>query len=258
MTLPQGQFKTISADPPWRFRKRTAQGSPEHRGRFRYPTMKLDEIAAMPVAEIADEQSHLYLWVPNSLVPEGVEVMRAWGFTYKTSLVWLKTDQQGRPAWGMGSYFRTSTEMLLFGTRGGLQTSPEAARVRNVIVTPRLKHSEKPTVSYEIAERCSFGPRVELFARTPRVGWEQWGNQLGLPIPYRRRTWREIVRDALAALGGVAHVSEITERVVTSVYSANRNIDAKVRQQLQIGEEFRRVAWATWRLEDYPCPACPT
>lgn len=116
-------FGTILADPPWRFTNRTGKVAPEHKRLDRYDTMDLSEIKALPVARIAAEQSHCYLWVPNALVAEGLQVMEAWGFTYKAMIVWHKIRKDGGPdGRGVGFYFRNVTEPVLFGTRGKLRT----------------------------------------------------------------------------------------------------------------------------------------
>ena len=113
------KYRTIYADPPWQFANRTGKMAPEHKRLTRYSTMKLDDIKALPVADAADEKSHLYLWVPNALLPEGLEVMKAWGFEYKTNLIWEKVRKDGMPdGRGVGFYFRNVTEILLFGIKG--------------------------------------------------------------------------------------------------------------------------------------------
>jgi len=172
-------FGTILADPPWRFANRTGKMAPEHRRLSRYATMTADQIMALPVAEIAARQSHLYLWVPNALVAEGLEVMCRWGFTYKTNLVWYKVRKDGGPdGRGVGFYFRNVTELVLFGVRGGLRTGAPGRRQTNVIVSRKREHSRKPDQLYEIIEACSPGPYLELFARYPRPGWSQWGDEV--------------------------------------------------------------------------------
>ncbi len=174
-----GPFGTILADPPWRFANRTGKMAPEHRRLSRYATLTADEIAALPVAEIAARQSHLYLWVPNALVAEGLEVMRRWGFTYKTNLVWYKVRKDGGPdGRGVGFYFRNVTELVLFGVRGALRTGARGRRQTNVIQSRKREHSRKPDELYEIIEACSPGPYLELFARYPRPGWSQWGDEI--------------------------------------------------------------------------------
>jgi|SRR5579884_1181980 len=174
------QFGTILADPPWRFINRTGKMAPEHKRLRRYETMTNDEIAALPVARLALPQSHLYLWVPNALILEGLEVMRGWGFTYKTNIVWYKVRQDGGPdGRGVGFYFRNVTELLLFGVRGSLRTLPPGRRQTNVIVSQKRRHSRKPDEQYAIIEACSPGPYLEMFARQPRRGWWGWGDEAG-------------------------------------------------------------------------------
>jgi MT-A70 len=113
------RFRTILADPPWRFQNRTGKNAPEHKRLARYETMDLQEICALPVAEIAAEPAHLYLWVPNALLLDGLEVMQAWGFNYTTNLVWRKIRKDGgSDGRGTGFYFRNVTEIVLFGVRG--------------------------------------------------------------------------------------------------------------------------------------------
>src|SRR5688572_33370445 len=117
------RFGTILADPPWRFANRTGKMAPEHRRLSRYATMSNEEIMELPVAQLAARQSHLYLWVPNALIDTGLEVMRRWGFTYKTNIVWFKVRKDGGPdGRGVGFYFRNVTELVLFGIRGKLRT----------------------------------------------------------------------------------------------------------------------------------------
>jgi N6-adenosine-specific RNA methylase IME4 len=140
--------------------------------------MTHEEIAELPIGHMARDASHLYLWVPNALVAEGLEVMRAWGFRYKTNLVWYKIRKDGGPdGRGVGFYFRNVTELVLFGIRGNLRTREAGRRQTNIIVARKREHSRKPDSLYEIIERCSPGPYLELFARHARSGWVQWGNE---------------------------------------------------------------------------------
>lgn len=172
-------YKTIYADPPWQFQNRTGKVAPEHKRLRRYETMTLEEIQQLPVSEAADERSHLYLWVPNALLPDGLEVMRAWGFTYKTNLIWEKVRTDGQPdGRGVGFYFRNVTEILLFGIRGGNNRtlSPGRSQV-NLIRSMKREHSRKPDEIISVIEQCSPAPRLELFARGDRPGWDMWGNQ---------------------------------------------------------------------------------
>lgn len=172
-------FKTILADPPWQFQNRTGKMAPEHKRLNRYPTMRLEEIKALPVNEVAQENSHLYLWVPNALLPEGLEVMKAWGFQYKTNIIWEKVRKDGGPdGRGVGFYFRNVTEMLLFGVKGAnIRTLSPARTQVNLIRSQKREHSRKPDEMIKLIEACSPGPYLELFARGEREGWTLWGNQ---------------------------------------------------------------------------------
>jgi len=173
-----GEFATMLADPPWQFSNRTGKMAPEHRRLARYATMTLADIREMPVATLAAPKSHLYLWVPNALILEGLEVMKAWGFTYKTNLVWYKIRKDGGPdGRGVGFYFRNVTELVLFGVRGGVRTLPPGRRQTNILATRKREHSRKPDELYALIESCSPGPYLELFARTIRKGWASWGNE---------------------------------------------------------------------------------
>ncbi len=173
-------FRTVLADPPWRFQNRTGKMAPEHVRLARYETMTFDEIYGLPVDRVCDEKAHLYLWVPNALLAEGMETMRRWGFTYKTNLVWYKVRKDGGPdGRGVGFYFRNVTELVLFGIRGkGNRTLAAGRRQVNLFAERKREHSRKPEQLYEIVESCSPGPYLELFARTRRPGWEQWGDEV--------------------------------------------------------------------------------
>lgn len=173
------KFSTILADPPWRFQNRTGKMAPEHKRLNRYGTMDLEEIMSLPVAGVADSRAHLYLWVPNALLPEGLEVMRAWGFEYKSNLVWHKVRKDGgSDGRGVGFYFRNVTELLLFGVRGkNVRTLAPGRTQVNLLGTRKREHSRKPDEFYDLIEGCSWGPRLEIFARGSRPGWETWGDQ---------------------------------------------------------------------------------
>jgi N6-adenosine-specific RNA methylase IME4 len=172
-------YGTVVADPPWRFMNRTGKVAPEHRRLGRYSTMTLEEIKALPVATVAAGKSHLYLWVPNALILEGLEVMNCWGFTYKTNLVWHKIRKDGKPdGRGVGFYFRNVTELVLFGVRGSLRTASPGRRQVNFLATRKREHSRKPDELYPIIENCSPGPYLELFARHSRPKWKCWGNEV--------------------------------------------------------------------------------
>lgn len=175
----EDKFRTILADPPWQFQNRTGKVAPEHKRLNRYPTLSLEAIKAIPVDGIAEEKSHLYLWVPNALLPEGLEVMKAWGFEYKTNLVWEKVRKDGGPdGRGVGFYFRNVTELLLFGIKGKSNRTLQPARSQvNLVRAMKREHSRKPDEIIELIEACSPGPYLELFARGVRDGWKLWGNQ---------------------------------------------------------------------------------
>lgn len=173
------KFKTVLADPPWQFQNRTGKMAPEHHRLKRYETMKLDEIASLPVASAIEETAHLYLWVPNALMPEGIEVLKAWGFEYKTNIIWHKIRKDGGPdGRGVGFYFRNVTEMILFGVRGKNARTLQPGRSQvNIIRSQKQEHSRKPDELYDIIEQCSPGPYLEMFARGVRPGWTSWGDQ---------------------------------------------------------------------------------
>jgi N6-adenosine-specific RNA methylase IME4 len=193
------KFATILADPPWRFTNRTGKMAPEHRRLLRYDTMTLDEIAALPVSRIAADRARLYLWVPNALLPDGLSVMQAWGFHYKSNLVWYKIRKDGGPdRRRVGFYFRNVTELVLFGVRGkDVRTLAPGRRQENFLMTRKREHSRKPDELYSIIEACSPAPYLELFARgeRPEPGWTSWGQQAnGTYVP----TWETYAHNSAA------------------------------------------------------------
>jgi N6-adenosine-specific RNA methylase IME4 len=173
------RFATLLADPPWRFINRTGKMAPEHRRLSRYGTMTVSEIAALPVDQIIGPTAHLYLWVPNALLPEGIKVLTAWGFEYKSNIIWHKLRKDGgSDGRGVGFYFRNVTEMLLFGVRGKNARTLAPGRTQvNYIGTRKREHSRKPDEQYDLIESCSPGPYIELFARGSRPKWIGWGKQ---------------------------------------------------------------------------------
>jgi len=173
------RFGTILADPPWQFQNKTGKVAPEHRRLARYSTLTLEEIHALPVVQVAADVAHLYLWVPNALLPEGLSVMQAWGFQYKSNIVWHKVRKDGgSDGRGVGFYFRNVTELVLFGVRGrNARTLKAGRRQVNLLATRKREHSRKPDELYPLIEACSPGPFLELFARGVREGWTAWGNQ---------------------------------------------------------------------------------
>lgn len=174
------KFSTILADPPWQFSNKTGKIAPEHKRLKRYDTMALQDILEMPISQIVNESAHLYLWVPNALLPDGLEVLKRWGFTYKTNIVWYKIRKDGGPdRRGVGFYFRNVTELVLFGVRGtNIRTLQPGRTQPNIVAERKREHSRKPDELYDIIEACSPGPYLELFARGERKAWQQWGNEV--------------------------------------------------------------------------------
>lgn len=173
------KFSTVLADPPWQFQNRTGKVAPEHKRLSRYPTLSLQQIKDIPVEASVNDTAHLYLWVPNALLSEGLQVMECWGFTYKTNLIWYKIRKDGGPdRRGVGFYFRNVTEMILFGVRGkNARTLQPGRSQENIISQRKREHSRKPDEQYPLIEACSPGPFLEMFARGNRPGWYCWGNQ---------------------------------------------------------------------------------
>jgi len=174
-----GAYSTLLIDPPWRFSNRTGKMAPEHRRLNRYQTLSFDEIAALPVPKMMAETAHCYLWCPNALIEFGLQTLRAWGFEYKTNIVWYKVRKDGGPdGRGVGFYFRNVTELILFGVKGRMRTLAPGRRQTNIIVQRKREHSRKPDELYQIIEECSPGPYLEMFARQQRPGWDVWGDEV--------------------------------------------------------------------------------
>ena len=194
------KYGVVYADPPWQFQNRTGKVAPEHKRLMRYETMTLEDIKALPVQEIAGDKCHLYLWVPNALLPDGLAVMDAWGFEYKGNIVWEKVRKDGQPdGRGVGFYFRNVTELLLFGIKkksAPNRTLDPARSQVNLIRTMKREHSRKPDEIIPIIESCSSGPRIELFARGDRDGWDMWGNQASADY---EPTWSTYANHTVAA-----------------------------------------------------------
>lgn len=191
------RYQTVLADPPWRFTNRTGKVAPEHRRLSRYETMTTDDICALPIASLMREPAHLYLWVPNALLPEGLRVMQAWGFEYKSNIVWHKIRKDGgSDGRGVGFYFRNVTEILLFGVRGkNARTEAPGRSQVNYISSRKREHSRKPDEQYDLIESCSKGPYLELFARGTRPNWTYWGNQADEDY---RPTWKTYAYNSAA------------------------------------------------------------
>ena len=163
------RFATILADPPWQFTNKTGKVAPEHKRLARYGTMKLPEISALPIPEISAPTSHLYLWCPNAMLPDGLAVMKAWGFTYKSNIVWHKVRKDGgSDGRGVGFYFRNVTELILFGVRGkNARTLAPGRRQVNLLATRKREHSRLPASNSTHFMTSSSQPRVsgDLFLR---------------------------------------------------------------------------------------------
>lgn len=201
LSFTNGQkYGVVYADPPWQFQNRTGKVAPEHKRLMRYETMTLEDIKALPVQEIAGDKCHLYLWVPNALLPDGLAVLDAWGFEYKGNIVWEKVRKDGQPdGRGVGFYFRNVTELLLFGIKkksAPNRTLDPARSQVNLIRTMKREHSRKPDEIIPIIESCSNGPRIELFARGDRDGWDMWGNQASADY---EPTWSTYANHTVAA-----------------------------------------------------------
>ena len=221
------RYRTILADPPWRFDHRRGKTAPEHGRLRRYDTLSIQEIKDLAVPEIVDpdKSAHLYLWVPNAMLPFGLEVMEAWGFEYKSNLIWSKIRKDGGPdGRGCGFYFRNVTEMLLFGVRGKKPRTREAGRRQvNLIASRKREHSRKPDEIYPIIEACSHWPYAELFGREERLGWFVWGDQiprgsyLGIHLGNSERyeNWTKGIEggsDSIPVYLGKHHVGDIDEQ----------------------------------------------
>jgi len=167
------KYRTIYADPPWM----ESGGGKIKRGADRhYPLMRTKNIITLPVIGLAEADAHLYLWVTNTFLPAGLEVMKTWGFTYKTTITWAKDR------FGLGQYFRGQTEHCLFGVRGKVpyRIKPDGKRAQGttLITAPRVIHSAKPEGMRRYIELVSPGPYLELFAREKAEGWDVWGNEV--------------------------------------------------------------------------------
>jgi N6-adenosine-specific RNA methylase IME4 len=189
LRLPVGHFRTFLVDPPWRFTNKTGKVAPEHKRLARYRTMTLPEIIALPVEQLAAPVSHIYLWCPNALLPDGLAVMKAWGFTYKTCIVWHKIRKDGgSDGRGVGFYFRNVTEIVLFGVRGKNARTLAPGRTQvNFLATRKREHSRKPDEIYPLIEACSSSPYLEMFARRD--------TQAGLS-PCRYQDWTRLGDEA--------------------------------------------------------------
>jgi N6-adenosine-specific RNA methylase IME4 len=198
-------YNTIVADPPWPY---TGQGPVGNGGRGtqggkaqqiiqvgvkqHYPTMSIEAIKALGVKDVAGDNAHLYLWTTNSFMVEAHEIARAWGFAPKTILTWVKVHQNDptRASMKTGYYFRSATEHIVFAVRGSLRNTGPCRPT--AFMLPRAPHSVKPDFFYELAEEQSPGAYLELFARRPRAGWDQWGNEINSTFDFASADGRDV------------------------------------------------------------------
>jgi N6-adenosine-specific RNA methylase IME4 len=230
-----GGFRTVLADPPWRFTSSTGKVAPEHRRLDRYSTLDLDTICELPVASVLADSAHLYLWVPNALLPDGLRVMDAWGFRYVANVIWAKRRKDGGPdGRGVGFYFRNVTEIILFGVRGSMRTLAPARRQVNMIESRKREHSRKPDEQYALIEACSPGPYLELFARHAHEGWTAWGDESGTDVAPRGRAHR-------GYQGGPLQVPHVDPHVRLPEQAAEQ-IGQQLRAKYDAGASIRDLA----------------
>jgi len=180
------QYKTIVVDPPWPYKgggpvgtggrgKGFERARPSCSSVSIYGSMSIEELKRLRINEIAAERSHLYLWTTNSFILEAHELLKAWGFTYKTMLTWTKVKDDGSPSSKTGYYFRSATEHVLFGVRGNMPLMVTEV-VSNAMLHRRLPHSVKPDAFYSMVEEVSMAPRLDVFGRRRRKGWDIFGS----------------------------------------------------------------------------------
>jgi len=191
--LPEGKFRCIVADPPWKYgAKRPFGASREFRpnswnntdigAMTKYALMSTKDICSLPVVDVADKNAHLYLWTTNAFMREAHDVVEAWGFKQKTILTWCKVKPDGTPSMKMGYYFRGATEHCLFAVRGKMRLNVRT--LPTAFLWPRIgQHSRKPDAFFDMVETATPGPYLELFARRIRPGWTCWGNEVNQDAP---------------------------------------------------------------------------
>lgn len=175
--LPMFGHGAILADPPWLFRNFSAKGEAKN-PLAHYACMSTQDIAKLPVSQLAKPDCALLMWATAPMLPDAVALMAAWGFTFKSAGAWAKQSSTGQKwAFGTGYCFRSAAEFFLLGTIG--KPAIKSRSVRNLIVAPVREHSRKPEAQYDMVEQLFDGPYLELFSRTARPGWAAWGNETG-------------------------------------------------------------------------------
>jgi N6-adenosine-specific RNA methylase IME4 len=184
------RYKTIVADPPWRYSGSGPASSKQHRpnsygaspsSHERYGSMSIKELSDMPIRRMSEDKAHLYLWVTNAFIERGWQLCKDWGFDPKTVVTWGKVKSNGTPSMKTGYYFRGATEHFIFATKGNLRLKTKEA-FPTLFLSERLPHSVKPEWFYELVEHVSYDRRLELFARNNRDGWDAFGNQVANSI----------------------------------------------------------------------------
>lgn len=173
--FPNKKYHTIYADPPW---KESGGGKIKRGADRHYPLMSTKDIMSMPISDISEDNCHLYLWVTNNFLKDGLEVMQAWGFRYVTTITWFKDGNIG-----LGQYFRGKTEHCLFGVKGNLPYKIiDGKRQQGLtgFIAKKTEHSTKPQEMRTMIEKVSYEPRIELFAREVFQGWDYWGNDINI------------------------------------------------------------------------------
>lgn len=191
LRLEERKYKTIVADPPWKYDGRGLGSAKEHRpnsygaapsSHERYGSMSMEELKALPVKQFAAKEAHLYMWVTNAFIERGWQLCKDWGFDPKTVVTWGKLRRaDGKPSMKTGYYFRGATEHFVFATRNNLRLKDKAVEP-TLFLSERLPHSVKPEWFYELVERVSYPNYLELFARRERSGWDYWGNEVNSTV----------------------------------------------------------------------------
>jgi N6-adenosine-specific RNA methylase IME4 len=205
----------------------------------RYSTLSVEQICGLPVRSITADSAHLYLWVPNALLPEGLKVLESWGFRYVSNIVWAKRRKDGGPdGRGVGFYFRNVTELVLFGVRGSMRTLPPARSQVNMIESRKREHSRKPDEQYDLIESCSPGPYLEMFARYPQEGWTAWGDEASPEAAVRGRQHRGYDGGKITPLPRL----DPHERIPATFA---KDLARFLREQYESGLSIRQLAQAT-------------